>query len=186
MGKPSDMFEKVSQLVKTPQKLQPTCEERNDIATENSFQLEELPAKSTLITNVSIRENNDSSRKNLAPNSSATKPRSVTTTSLVDHGCDCSLPRIIIPVRYKSVAKCGFQNGPFKMIKRALGKEFWIKVGPAGFKKQVKWEKVDLKAKLIIFNDQLLAELNQKEQEDKAKEEWELENVKSKRGKKRN
>lgn len=72
------------------------------------------------------------------------------------------------------------------MIKRALGKEFWIKVGPGGFKKQVKWEKVDLKAKLIIFNDQLLAELNQKEQEDKGKEEWELENVKSKRGKKRN
>lgn len=50
----------------------------------------------------------------------------------------------------------------------------------------MRWEKVDAKAKLMIFNDQLLAELNQKEQEDKGKEEWELENVKSKRRNKRN
>ena len=56
MGKPSDKFKEASQSVETPQRLKPTPE-RNDIATENSFQLQELPVNSTPITNVSITNN---------------------------------------------------------------------------------------------------------------------------------
>ena len=50
MGKPSDMFEEASQSVETPQKLKPISEERNDIATENSFQLQEHSCNSTPIS----------------------------------------------------------------------------------------------------------------------------------------
>ena len=56
MGKPSDKFKEASQSVETPQRLKPTPE-RNDIAIENSFQLQELPVNSTPITNVSITNN---------------------------------------------------------------------------------------------------------------------------------
>ena len=63
MGKPSDMFEEASQSVETPQKLKPVSEERNDIATDGSFQLQELSCNSIPITNVSISNNDDSSKK---------------------------------------------------------------------------------------------------------------------------
>ena len=89
MGKPSDMFKEASQSVETPQKFKPTPEEKNDNATENSYQVQELHFNSTLITNVTITNNDDSSINNVASNLSSPKPLSVNTTSLVDHECDC-------------------------------------------------------------------------------------------------
>ena len=83
-------------------------EEQNDITTENSFQLQELPVNSTLIKNASITNNDDSSR-------------------------------------------------------------------------QVIQRKIDLKTK-VITNDQLLAELKQKEQEGQRKRRTEVKgNIKPKR-----
>ena len=105
MGKPSDIFEEASQSVETPQKLKPTTEERNDNATENSFQVQELPFNSTPITNVTITNNNDSSIYNVASNSSTPKPLSVNTTSLVNHECDCPLSRRIGPMPHKIPGK---------------------------------------------------------------------------------
>ena len=124
MGKPSDMFEEASQSVETPQKLKPTPEEKDDNATENSFQLQELPVNSTPITSVTTTNNDDSSISNVASNSSTSKSLSVNTTSLVDHECDCPLSRRIGPMPHKNQAKYGFQHGPFMMRKRASKREF--------------------------------------------------------------
>ena len=51
IGKLNYKLEEVSQSVETSQKLKPTTEGRNEIATENTFQLQEFPANSTPITN---------------------------------------------------------------------------------------------------------------------------------------
>ena len=85
--------------------MKPTAEERNDIPTENSFQLQEIPVNSTPITNVTITNNDDSIINNVASNSSTPKPLSVNTTSLVDHECDCPLSRRIGPMPHKISGK---------------------------------------------------------------------------------
>ena len=175
MGKPSDVFEEASQSVETPQKLKPTLEERNDNATENSFQLQELPVNSTPITNDSITKNDHSSKNNVALNPSTPKPLSVTTTSLFDHECDCPLSRRIGPMPHKIPGKVWVPARILHDEEKSFEERILNKmVGSSGSKKQVKQRKIDLKTK-VITNDQLLAQLKWKEQEDKEKEEWKLE-----------
>ena len=70
----------------------------------------------------------------------------------------------LVQCHIKYQVKYGFQQGWY------LNKM----VGSSGSSKQVKQRKIDLKTK-VITNNQLLAELKQKEQEDKEKEEWKLE-----------
>ena len=105
MGKPSDMFKEASQSVETLQKLKPTAEERNDNATENIFQLQELPVNFTPITNVTITNNDDSSINNVASNSSTSKLLPINTIPLVDHECDRPISRRIVPMPHKIPGK---------------------------------------------------------------------------------
>ena len=175
MGKPSDMFEEASQSVETPQKLKPTPEEKDDNATENSFQLQELPVNSTPITSVTTTNNDDSSISNVASNSSTSKYLSVNTTSLVDHECDCPLSRRIGPMPHKIPGKVWVPAWTLHDEEKSFEERILNKmVSSSGSKKQVKRRKFDLKTK-VITNDQLLAELNRKEQEDREKEERKLE-----------
>ena len=163
MGKPSDMFEEASQSVETLQKFKPTPEEKDDNATENSFQLQELPVNSTPITSVTTTNNDDSSISNVASNSSTSKSLSVNATSLVDHECDCPLSRRIGPMLHKIPGKVWVPAWTLHDEEKSFEERILNQVvGSSSFKKQVKRRKIYLKAKEIT-NNQLLPELKQKE-----------------------
>ena len=124
---------------------------------------------------MTITNNDDSSINNVASNSSASKPLPVNTTSLVDHECDCPLSRRIGPVPHKIPGKKWVPAWTLHDEEKSFEERILNKmVSSSGSKKQVKRRKFDLKTK-VITNDQLLAELNRKEQEDREKEERKLE-----------
>ena len=80
----------------------------------------------------------------------------------------------LVQCHIKYQAKYVFQHEPFMMRERASKRILNKMVGSSGSKKQVKRRKIDLKT-TVITNNQLLAELKRKEQEDKEKEEQKLE-----------
>ena len=142
--------------------MKPAPEERNDNATENSFQLQKLPVNSKPITNVTITKN-DSSINNVASNSSTPKTLSVYTTSLVEYECDCHLSRRTGPMPHKIPDKVWVPAWTLHDEEKSFEERILNQVvGSSSFKKQVKRRKIYLKAKEIT-NNQLLPELKQKE-----------------------
>ena len=85
----------------------------------------EFPANSAPITNVSIKNSDDSNKNNVAPNSSTPKPLSANATLLLYHECDCFLSRRISPIPHKIPGEVCVptDTSHFKMIKRASKKE---------------------------------------------------------------
>ena len=139
------------------------------------FNYKKLPVNCKPITNVTITNNDDSNINNVASNLSTSKPLSVNTTLLFDHECDCPLSRRIGPMPHKIPGKVWVPAWTLHDEEKSFEERILNKmVSSSGSKKQVKRRKFDLKTKLIT-NDQLLAELNRKEQEDREKEERKLE-----------